>query len=259
MENSHNPSIIKVSADEWEVAQQYESHHMVFNNRKNGYLKLIYKFVKALKKPKRLWQYIKFRDFYCGDDWNYWWMEKFDNYRVLPKKMDKVLEVGSGPYTNVRLISRLADIKEIHCTDPLMHLYTAFRMNWIAQKVKEKGIIVSTSKAETIKYPDSTFDLVICNNVLDHVEDAGMCLNECVRVLRPGGHFIFGQDLTNEDDLKVESWRDDVGHPIKLHGDFLDKYFAQHYQDKLKKILPRPETRHPEQNYGTYIYIGAKK
>jgi len=70
---------------------------------------------------------------------------------------------------------------------------------------------------------------------------------------------MLGQDLSNHEDLKVESWRDDVGHPIKLNGKFLDDYFTPRYSNELKKILPRPETRHPEQNYGTYIFIGKKK
>lgn len=259
MENVNDPSITKISEQAWFKAQEYESYGMVLNNRKNGYLKVIYKFIKALKNPYRIWQYIKFRDFYCGDDWNYWWYEQFDGYKVLPKSFDKSLEVGSGPYTNVRLIVRLVKIKEMYFTDPLMHLYKAFRMTWLSRMFEKGKIHALTGKAEQIDFSDQTFDLVICNNVLDHVENAEKCLEEMSRVLKPGGYFVFGQELTNADDLKVSSWRDDVGHPIKLHQTFLDKVFSGMYEPKFKKILSREESRVPQHNYGTYIYIGMKK
>lgn len=259
MEETKPTSITKVPKTVWDKAQEYESHHMVFNNRKNGYLKLIFKFIKALKNPRKLLLYLKFKDFYCGDDWNYWWMKQFDNYSVLPKHFEKSLEVGSGPYSNMRIVSQLVNVKEMYFTDPLMHLFTAFRMTWISDMAAKKKIHVSTGKAEQIDFPDQSFDLVVCNNVLDHVENAEQCLSEMHRVLKPGGYIIFGQELTNNEDLKVPSWRDDQGHPIKLHETFLDEFFEKSFDASLKKILPREQSRVPHHNYGTYIYIGKKK
>ncbi len=259
MENTSDPSIVKISEATWFKAQEYESYGMVLNNRKNGYLKLVYKFIKALKNPYRIWQYIKFRDFYCGDDWNYWWMKQFDGYKVLPKFFEKSLEVGSGPYTNMRLLSRLVKVKEMYFTDPLMHIYKAFRLTWLSRMFAKGKIHALTGKAEQIDFSDKFFDLVVCNNVLDHVENAEQCLSEMSRVLRPGGYFVFGQELTNSDDLKVPTWRDDVGHPIKLHQIFLDKVLALIYESKFKRILSRDEGRNKPHNYGTYIFIGQKR
>lgn len=259
MENINDPSIIKISEEAWFKAQEYESYGMVLNNRKNGYLKILYKFLKALKNPKRILQYIKFGDFYCGDDWNYWWMDQFDGYKVLPKSFNKALEVGSGPYTNMRLLSKIVEVKDMYFTDPLMHIYKAFRLTWLSKMFEAGKVHAMTGKAEKIEFPDATFDMVVCNNVLDHVENAEMCLNEMSRVLAPGGYFIFGQELTNAEDLKVSSWKNDVGHPIKLHEIFLDKVFANVYDSKFKRILTREQSRIPHHNYGTYIYIGKKK
>ena len=39
------------------------------------------------------------------------------------------------------------------------------------------------------------------NNVLDHVRDADACLERATELLRPGGNFVFGQDLSNEEDI----------------------------------------------------------
>lgn len=41
-----------------------------------------------------------------------------------------------------------------------------------------------------IPFPDEGFDLVICDNVLEHVEEPAQVLREVARVLRPGGRFI---------------------------------------------------------------------
>jgi SAM-dependent methyltransferase len=38
-----------------------------------------------------------------------------------------------------------------------------------------------------IQYPDSTFDVIFCNHVLEHVNDDAQCMRELCRVLKPGG------------------------------------------------------------------------
>jgi SAM-dependent methyltransferase len=38
-----------------------------------------------------------------------------------------------------------------------------------------------------IKYPDATFDAIVCNHVLEHVDNDRLALSELFRVLKPGG------------------------------------------------------------------------
>lgn len=45
--------------------------------------------------------------------------------------------------------------------------------------------------AETIPYDDNTFDLVVGHAVLHHIPDVEKSLREVLRVLKPGGRFIF--------------------------------------------------------------------
>ncbi|MGI9163714.1 MAG: class I SAM-dependent methyltransferase [Mycobacterium sp.] len=50
--------------------------------------------------------------------------------------------------------------------------------------------------AEGIPYDDDTFDLVVGHAVLHHIPDVEKSLSEVVRVLKPGGRFIFAGEPT---------------------------------------------------------------
>ncbi|MEU8899558.1 class I SAM-dependent methyltransferase [Nocardia sp. NPDC048505] len=50
--------------------------------------------------------------------------------------------------------------------------------------------------AETIPYEDDTFDLVCGHAVLHHIPDVELALKECLRVLKPGGRFVFAGEPT---------------------------------------------------------------
>jgi len=43
---------------------------------------------------------------------------------------------------------------------------------------------------ERIPFEDDRFDLVVCDNVVEHLEDPGAVFREVGRVLKPGGHFL---------------------------------------------------------------------
>ncbi|WP_199439614.1 class I SAM-dependent methyltransferase [Umezawaea beigongshangensis] len=51
--------------------------------------------------------------------------------------------------------------------------------------------------AETIPYDDDTFDLVVGHAVLHHIPDVATAMREVLRVLKPGGKFVFAGDPTN--------------------------------------------------------------
>ncbi|HVD28839.1 MAG TPA: class I SAM-dependent methyltransferase [Mycobacteriales bacterium] len=50
--------------------------------------------------------------------------------------------------------------------------------------------------AETIPYPDGTFDLVVGHAVLHHIPDVELALREALRVLAPGGRLVFAGEPT---------------------------------------------------------------
>src|SRR5690348_17017472 len=50
--------------------------------------------------------------------------------------------------------------------------------------------------AESIPYDDDTFDLVVGHAVLHHIPDVELALREVLRVLKPGGRFVFAGEPT---------------------------------------------------------------
>lgn len=66
--------------------------------------------------------------------------------------------------------------------------------------------------AEGIPYDDDAFDLVVGHAVLHHIPDVELSLREVVRVLKPGGRFVFAGEPTTVGDgyartLSTLTWR----------------------------------------------------
>lgn len=197
-----------------------------------------------------------------GDDWNAWWYEQFDQYRsIRGEQFCNVLEVGCGPHTNIRyLINRIA-IGHIYLEDPLIYQYLAYHPWLSGRKPFIQNIHnadYTQCKLEDLTFRDGMMDMVICINVLDHVQDYDRCMAEMDRVLTSNGILVLGQDLSNETDALncPESYKD-IAHPIKVDLTTL-KESLKCYTPIFERILPRERGRNPKCHYGTYLGILQK-
>jgi SAM-dependent methyltransferase len=244
------PVIDKVNRARWQEAQNWEQAHWVNAQRlraryfKNVIWRLLTGFGLVSK--------------YRGDDWNAWWKRQFDDYRFVPAEVENAIEVGCGPYTNVRLMLDQRRIRHLVLSDPLIRTYVRFKLTFVADMYRNAECILDDHSLEALPFAPNYFDLAVMINVLDHVEDARQCMENLVNVVRPGGLLVVGQDLTNEDDLKVlQHDRGSAGHPIKLNHEWFEP-FLQGFEPLVKKVLNREQGREPHQHYGTLIFAGRK-
>lgn len=57
----------------------------------------------------------------------------------------------------------------------------------LEQARRKHGLTVHLGRLEDIRFPDDSFDIVTMNHVIEHVHDPVLLLQECLRILKPGG------------------------------------------------------------------------
>lgn len=67
----------------------------------------------------------------------------------------------------------------------------------------ELGLEVTgeVADAESLPFPDASFDLVLGHAVLHHIPDVELAFREMLRVLKPGGRFVFCGEPTERGDV----------------------------------------------------------
>lgn len=248
-QRNNGESVTRILREKWQAAQKAE--YKIWEKSGARIVSLKFAIHKIFGNPRKT-------DLYY-DDWNFWWMDKFDGYSFLPKRLDKAIEIGCGPFSNMRLILKRMECSDVYLSDPLIKEYVKHTKGFVSNAVKKGEVLIDNSPAEDLPYKDNYFDLVVMINVLDHVMDAEKAIDSCRRITKKGGFLILGQDLKNEEDIqKRHSDLDDILHPIKFPHLFLDGMLEGIFAPVYFKLLPRGAGRVPEYHYGTYIYAGRK-
>jgi len=122
-------------------------------------------------------------------------------------------------------------------------------------------------------FKDNTFDVIFCNHVLEHVEDANQCMRELYRIMKPGGWGIFqvpldtnrettleDPSITSEADREKFYWQKDH---VRLFGlDYKDKLAAAGFKvtvdDFVNTITPELQDRYRLPK-GEMIYVCIKQ
>lgn len=110
----------------------------------------------------------------------------------------KILEIGAGPlgigwiglFGSKNKESNIA-IEPL----PVLTVDTGFRGLDEFIKHLQSRVNVVSGKGESLEFPTENFDIVVCNDVIDHVLDYHLVLQESFRVLKKGGLFIFSVNV----------------------------------------------------------------
>jgi SAM-dependent methyltransferase len=106
--------------------------------------------------------------------------EKLERVRPIAEDA-RVLEVGSGAHGLVFFFGTTRGVG----VDPLACDYAALFPAW------QHHARTIAAGGEQLPFADGSFDVVLCDNVVDHAEDPARIARELTRVLTPGGLLYF--------------------------------------------------------------------
>ncbi len=129
----------------------------------------------------------------------------------------RVLDIGCGIGTYVKKLDEVSG--------------DAYGVDIDPARVREgKSGTLSVAVSERLPFADASFDMVLLNEVIEHVDDDAATLREACRVVRPGGHVII--------------YAPNRLYPFETHGVYLGKRYVfgniplvNYLPDPLRKRL----------------------
>lgn len=158
----------------------------------------------------------------------------FRDFQALPKDLGNVLELGSGPYTKLKLILEQATkqrtVTSVTLVDPLLEEYlsnpnitTSFDRKELCVKdtcIPVKLLYITGEALSSSS--EELYDTIILVNTLEHTENAVIILHNIYTLLRPGGVLVFGEEYATSFQLQVA----DPCHPIRIQRQLFDEYLS---------------------------------
>ena len=143
----------------------------------------------------------------------------------------RVLDIGCGIGTYVK---KLAEVSG-----------DAFGVDIDPSRVREgEGGTLSVAVSERLPFANASFDMVLLNEVIEHVKDDVETLREACRVLRPGGHVII--------------YAPNRLYPFETHGVYLGKRYV-FGNIPLVNYLPDPLRRRLVPHARAYTARGLRR
>lgn len=181
--------IHKVSEERWQTAQKYE---------RSGWME---------------------RDPNAVDDRNFDHFSRFESLDSIKGELSSkssIIELGCGPFTNLRLFSNLLNNPQITLLDPLIHSYINLEhCSYKTGSLNDHPTTLIASSIENFDAQGQKFDVVVMVNVIEHCFDVSAIFNKILQILNDNGLFIFS-DVYFNDVYDLASKLYDAGHPLRL-------------------------------------------
>jgi len=129
------------------------------------------------------------------------WSASYDTDENLTRDLDQkvtrealanlnfksILETGCGTGKNTSFLSQIGE--QVHALD-----FSQGMIEKALEKVKAANVRFSIADL-TQRWPceNEAYDLIVCNLVLEHIEDLSVFFSESHRVLEPGGKFLVNE------------------------------------------------------------------
>jgi ubiquinone/menaquinone biosynthesis C-methylase UbiE len=136
-------------------------------------------------------------------------------HELLAGARGRVLEIGAG--TGLNLEHYPGAIEGLTLTEPDPHMTKRLRER-LAALGKTAQVSVIEAPAESLPFPDDSFDTVVVTLVLCTVPDPAAALEEVARVLKPDGQFLFLEHVRSHNPA-LAKWQDRFETPWRFLGD----------------------------------------
>jgi SAM-dependent methyltransferase len=130
---------------------------------------------------------------------NHWWYKirkkmLLDAVSVLPKG-SKILDLGSATGGNVLLLKSMG-----------FEVTSVEYSNFGIERQREKGIVAFQADARNLPFDSNIFDCVVCLDVLEHIEEDFLVVQEIFRVLKNEGMAV----ISVPEDMNLWSKHDEA-------------------------------------------------
>lgn len=205
------------------------------------------------------------------EDRNDYHESAFEDYGALQgRTFGHALEMGCGPFTNLRIIGKHCTIERCSLLDPLIGEYVSHpnctydRNNlYLAQRLSRKTIInmvlgryftplynslrkrlnPTIPVAALLACPveqmpvDQTYDLVCIINVIEHCYDTNLVFANILKVLKPGGVIVFHDRYYDHDEvLDIVQNQYDAAHPLKVDRRRIDSFLSDNFEPLFRQV-----------------------
>ncbi|MSP49682.1 MAG: class I SAM-dependent methyltransferase [Alphaproteobacteria bacterium] len=232
---SPNRGVVSVSESRWREAQEAERH---------GWM--------------QLWRNET-------EDRNSFHAAMFDNYLSLRGECFRhAVELGCGPFTNVRLLGRIAEIQAVSLLDPLVEDYLAHPHCSYRDRIlffaPQRFVYVDRLIASSIEDfgAAAEFDLVLLINVIEHCRDFDRVADVIWSLLPPGGTFVFHDHSYHHADVaEVLKRHFDAAHPLRVDRAAIDQFLGR-FETIFHRVV-NTTGKAPLSGPGEMIYFIGRK
>lgn len=220
--------------------------------------------------------------------------QRFDQYDALRGiHFGSAIELGCGPFTNLRKILSYSTIDDIHLLDPLSGDY--LNHPFCRYKDRRLGGILKTSlipwtKKGGLKHPlrfykhkwdelkigglsgrpitlhqtgiedfspPQTYDLCVMINVIEHCKDIDQIFANILKMTRPGSYFVFADKAYYaKEEEEYSSHNFDAGHPLRVDYSIIRDFIKENFEPIHDKEYNEQE---PYRKYTTNYFIGIRR
>ena len=129
---------------------------------------------------------------------------------VLAAARGRTIDIGAGTGANLGLFPE--GLEQVVMAEPDPHMLKRLRPK-IAASGAEAELV--EAGAESLPFPDGSFDTAVFTLVLCTVPDPAAALAEAARILKPGGKLLFVEHVRSEDPGTAR-WQDRLERPLEV-------------------------------------------